>query len=179
MKIGFVPTTVAIACLASSAQARIGTSRNLVGTNAAEDVLLDTTSTGVRNVAKIDLSEEIITVAEQDTIKVNQEISKPLPSFDQVMHVDAPKHGKYVKERPGRMDSFCARHNHFGPDCKQHHTSLRGGRKPNEKIATNVSGDEEPKSYLQEHLHEAQRNHERYRNQRQHQKQRPRPSGGK
>ncbi len=161
MKIGFVPATLAISCLASSSEARIGTIRNLVGTNAVEDVLLETTSTGVRDVAKINLSEGVLKVDEQDTSDVvNQEVSKPLPSFDQVMQKDAPKHGKYVRERPGRMDSFCARHNHFGPDCEQHHASLRGSRGRSNEVTTNASGAEEPKSYLQEHLHEAQHYHD-------------------
>lgn len=159
MKIRFVPTTLAIACLASSSEARIGESRNLVGTNAVEDVLLETTRAGAKDVVKINLREGDLKVDEQDTTEpVNQELSKPLPSFDQAMHVDAPKHGKYVRERPGRMDSFCARHNHFGPDCKQHRASLRGKMGRNKEVSTHATGAEEPKSYLQEHVHEAQHN---------------------
>lgn len=152
MKIGFVSTTLAIACLASSSEARIGASRNLVGTNTVEDVLLETTRAGVKDVVKIKVDE-------QDTTEgVNQELAKPLPSFDQAMHVDAPKHGKYVRERPGRMESFCARHNHFGPDCKQHRASLRGNTGRNKEVSTHASGAEESKSHLREHVHEAQHN---------------------
>lgn len=196
MKIGLVSTTVAIACLASSAEARIGTSRNLVDKNTVEGAILDSAGTNIRGVVKIDLIKGVATASvstssqKQETAtkeqhledkdnasqEVSQEDPKALPSFDQVMHKDdTPKHGVYVEGGSNRMDSFCARHNHFGPNsgCEQHHASLRGGRVGRGKVTAKTSEDSNSESYLQKHVHEAQSQHQSRSQQRQSQRKQP------
>lgn len=198
MKIGFVSTTVAIACLASSTEARIGTSRNLVDKNAVEGAFLDSNSIDSRSAKKVNLIEGVVTASvstssqtqeatkeqhlddQQNTSEeVNQEDQKELPSFDEVMHKDAPKHGTYVEGGSNRMDPFCARHNHFGPNsgCDQHHASLRGGGVGRKKDAAKTGGDESSTTILQHHVHEAQLQHQSRNQQRQ--SQREHSHGGK
>jgi hypothetical protein len=112
--------------------------------------------------------EQILKQEEQDQtgVESEQEQPKPLPSFDQVMHKDAPSHGMYVEGGSDRVRSFCARHNHLGPNsgCEQHHASLRGGHVGRVEDATNSStGGDERKSYLQHHVDEAQLRHQNQR----------------
>lgn len=149
MKLGFVSTTVSIACLASATEARFGASRNLAGKNIVQGAFVDSITTDSVGLKNLNATERLAEVSmptssttqeateehqmedEQDTTgKVNKEQPKPLPSYDQVMHKDAPKHGTYVEGGAGRVRSFCARHNHFGPNsgCEQHQASLRGSR---------------------------------------------------
>ena len=135
MKIGFVSTTISIVCLASSTEARLA-SRNLVGVNTVEGTHVDPTDDEA--LFALNHSED-----EEDTPeKIHDEQPKALPSFDQVMHEDAPKHGMYVEGGSDRIRSFCARHNHFGPNsgCEQHQASLRGSRVRKEKVAIDTNG---------------------------------------
>ncbi len=162
MKIGFVSTTISIACLASSTEARLGASRNLVDKNVVEGTFVDSTRAGAVGVKNFDVTEGVATASgsassktqesidehhsqdEQDTTKKNsEEQPKALPSFDKVMHEDAPKHGMYVEGGSDRIRSFCARHNHFGPNsgCEQHQASLRGSRVGKGKAGSNTNSD--------------------------------------
>eukprot|EP00531_Pseudo-nitzschia_arenysensis_P016641 CAMPEP_0116134920 /NCGR_PEP_ID=MMETSP0329-20121206/10915_1 /TAXON_ID=697910 /ORGANISM="Pseudo-nitzschia arenysensis, Strain B593" /LENGTH=164 /DNA_ID=CAMNT_0003629687 /DNA_START=80 /DNA_END=574 /DNA_ORIENTATION=- len=164
MKLGFVSTTVSIAFLASATEARFGASRNLVDKNFVQGAFVDSTITegvGLENfnvtegtaeatVSKSSTSQEATEDhhlgGEQDaTEKIYEEQPKPLPSYDQVMHKDAPKHGTYVEGGSDRIRSFCARHNHFGPNsgCEQHQASLRGSRTGKTTNTGSTSGEDQ------------------------------------
>lgn len=179
---GFIRTTMAITCLASSAEARIGTSRNLAESSNIGHAFTDSAVTRpmevIEGVASATTSvetqeatrEQILKQEEQDQtgMESEEEQPKPLPSFDQVMHKDTPSHGMYVEGGSDRVRSFCARHNHLGPNsgCEQHHASLRGGHVGRVEDATSSSaGGGEQNSYLQQHVNEAQL---RYKNKREH-----------
>lgn len=164
MKIGLLPATLALYYLASSTEARIGTSRNLIERNYDEGAFIDSAETGVMRGRDSTLIQGISTSTKKEDLEEEQddpteeaypEQRKPLPSLDEVME-DAPKHGMYVEGGADRVKSFCARHNHFGPNsgCEQH-ASLRGGRVPRENINTNTVAEGGSTSYLQQHAQAA------------------------
>lgn len=213
MKIGFVSTTtMAIACLASPTDARIGSRRNLVDSSTVGKYFVDSAGTGAMTDMDTTLIEGVATTAmttattssqmqeqatreqqhhlveeEQEQQQQQQQAAeendqgqdqppKPLPSFDQVMHKDAPSHGMYAEGGPNKTRSFCARHNHLGPNsgCEQHPASLQGSRvgkgKDDTIATTNTNGEKDSSSFLQHHVFEAQSQH-RNRDHQQHQRQ--------
>lgn len=170
MKIPFLSTTTAIACLASSTEAQIGTRRNLIDSSIVEETIVispstrstavkDTNSVGgvATSTATVTTSLQTQDATKEQHLEAEQQTEQPipLPSFDKVMHKDAPSHGMYAKI--GQTRSFCARHNHFGPNsgCEQHHASLRGRQIDGRKDATTNSGKKDSPSYLQQHVPEA------------------------
>ena len=154
MKIKIPVIALTVSSLSFSTEARIGIQRNLVGTSADVESSVDSGTISVLKKTSLQVSEQEEEKLPANAVEANdQDRPKPLPSFDVVMHQDAPSHGMYVEGGSARMRSFCARHNHLGSNsgCEQHQ-SLRGSRV---KESTKSSGEKVPESYLQKRVNEA------------------------